>query len=168
MPGPAFRAADGVELRPIERDDHEFLAAHWNRRDVRLPTNTNEPLTTDDVAGFVDGDDSVNFLVCADGDPVGTIWLFGLDAVNARGELGYWIAEGHRGEGHATAAVDLVVEYAVAEQRLRKVVARVFEGNEPSMRVLEKAGFEREGVLRDHYYVDGEYLDATLFGWLAA
>lgn len=167
MPGPSFRAADGVELRPVEPDDHAFLVEHWNRRDVRLATNAEEPLTADGVAGFVEDDDTVPFLVCADGEPVGTIWLFDVDPVNGRGEVGYWIAEGHRGEGYATAAVDLMVEYAVAEKRLRRLVARVFEGNEASMRVLEKAGFEREGRLRDHYFVDGEYLDATLYGWLA-
>lgn len=168
MPGPPFRAVHGVELRPVEQDDRAFLVEHWNRPDVRLATNREEPLTAEDVTRIVDDDDTVNFLVCSDGDPVGTIWLFDIDRVNGRGELGYWIAEGHRGEGYATAAVELTMEYAVGEQRLRRLLARVFEGNEASMRVLEKAGFEREGRLRDHYYVDGEYLDATLFGWLAA
>ena len=43
----------------------------------------------------------------------------------------------------------------------------MFEGNEASERVLEKVGFEREGRLRDLYYVDGEFIDATLFGYLA-
>jgi len=166
MPGPAFRSTDGTELRPIEPADHEFLATHWNRRDVRLQTNTNEPLTTDDVAGFVDSDESVNFLVCADGEPAGTAWLFGVDGVHGRAELGYWIAEPSRGAGHATAATELLVDYAVAEHRLRKLVARVFEGNAASARVLEKAGFVEEGRLRDHYYVDGEYVDATLYAYL--
>ena len=165
MPGPAFRSAGGTELRAIESGDHEFLAGEWNSRDVRLPTNMNKPLTASDVAGFVDSDESVNFVVCADGEPVGAAWLFGIAPVHGRGELGYWIAQGHRGEGHATTAVRLLVEYAVAEQRLRKLTARVFEGNEVSKRVLEKVGFEEEGHLRDHYYIDGEWLDATLYAY---
>lgn len=166
MPGPPFRSTDAAELRPVEPADHEFLAEHWNRRDVRLMTNTNEPLTTDDVAEFVESDESVNFLVCADGDPVGTAWLFAEDGVHGRGEIGYWIAEPDRGRGYATAAAELMVEYGVAERRLRKLFARVFEGNEASARVLEKVGFRQEGRLREHYYVDGEYLDATLYGYL--
>lgn len=48
MPGPAFRSAGSNELRAIESGDHEFLAGEWNSRDVRLPTNTNEPLTASD------------------------------------------------------------------------------------------------------------------------
>ncbi|PSQ34578.1 GNAT family N-acetyltransferase [Halobacteriales archaeon SW_10_66_29] len=160
MPGPAFRSADSTELRAIESEDHEFLAAEWNTRDVRLPTNTYEPLTARDVAGFVGSDESVNFVVCADGEPVGAAWLFGIAPVHGRGELGYWTAE-----GHATTAARLLVEYAVAEQRLRKLTARVFEGNEASKRVLEKVGFEEAGHLRDHYYIDGELLDATLYAY---
>jgi RimJ/RimL family protein N-acetyltransferase len=167
VPGPAFRSTGGTELRPVEPSDHEFLATHWSRRDVRLATNTNEPMTTDDVAGFVDADESVTFLACAEGKPVGTAWLFDVDGVHGRAELGYWVAESHRGAGHATRAVDLLVGHAVDEHRLRKVLARVFEGNDASAHVLEKAGFEVEGRLRDHYYVDGEFLDATLYGHLA-
>jgi len=73
------------------------------------------------VAGFVDSDESVNFLVRADGDLVGTVRLFGVDGLHGRAELGYWIAEGHRGEEAATAATELAVEYGVAEHRLRKL-----------------------------------------------
>jgi len=167
MPGPAFRSADGTELRAIESEDHAFIAEKWNSRDVRLPTNTNEPMTAGDVAAAVDSDESVNFVVCADGERVGAAWLFGVKPLHGRGELGYWVADGHRGEGHATAAARLLVEYAVAEQRLRKLTARVFEGNEASERVLEKVGFEEEGLLRDHYYIDGEWLDATLYAYFA-
>jgi len=43
----------------------------------------------------------------------------------------------------------------------------VFAGNEASMRVLQKAGFEREGTLREAYRVEGEFVDAALFGLLA-
>lgn len=167
MPGPPFLAAEGTELRPIEPADHGFPAERWNRRDVWLPTNTHEPLTTDDVAGVVDSDVSVNFPICADGDPIGSAWLFDIGGVHGRAELGYWVDADHRGEGHATAAARLLVEYGVNEKRLRKLFVRVFEGNDISERVLRKVGFEQEGTLRNHYYVDGEWLDASLCGYLA-
>jgi RimJ/RimL family protein N-acetyltransferase len=56
--------------------------------------------------------------------------------------------------------------YAVDDRGLHRVTARGFETNDASRRVLEKVGFEREGTLRDHYYVDGEYVDAHVYGLL--
>lgn len=167
MPGPAFRAGEQVELRPVESDDYDFLVSNANALAIRLVTDTNRPLTRDDVADLVEADDSVQFLVCVDGDPVGTIWLFHEVPVHGRAEFGYWITADERGKGYATEAAGLLKEYATAERRLRRLMARVFEGNEASKRVLEKVGFEQEGRLRDHYYVDGEFLDATLYGWVA-
>lgn len=166
MPGPPFCATAGTELRPIEPSDHQFLADGWNRRDVRLWVNRHEPMTESDVSEILAGDEAVLFLVCSDGDPVGAAWLFDLEVVHGRGEIGYWITEDHRQEGHATAAAQLLVEYGIAEHRLRKLFARVFEGNDVSGRVLEAAGFREEGHLRDHYHVDGEWLDATLYGYV--
>ncbi|WP_340102132.1 GNAT family protein [Salinibaculum salinum] len=167
MPGPAFREGEQVELRPVEPNDYDFLVSNANTRDIRLVTDTNRPLIRDDVAGLVEADDSVHFLVCVDGDPVGTVWLFHETALHGRAEVGYWITAGERGEGYATEAVTLLTEYATAERRLRRLLARVFEGNDASKRVLETVGFKQEGTLREHYYVDGEFLDATLYGWVA-
>ena len=167
MPGPAFREGEQVELRPVESGDYDFLVSNANTLAIRLVTDTNSPLTRDDVAGLIEADDSVHFLVCVDGDPVGTIWLFHEAPVHGRAEFGYWIAADERGKGYATEAATLLREYATTERRLRRLMARVFEGNEASKRVLEKIGFEQEGRLRDHYYVDGEFLDATLYGWIA-
>lgn len=56
--------------------------------------------------------------------------------------------------------------YAFDEMGLHKVIAGVLDGNEASMRVLEKLGFEQEGVLREHENSFGEYKDRYLFGLL--
>lgn len=108
----------------------------------------------------------MHFLPCRDGDPIGFLWLFRIDDIARRGEIGYWIRPEDQGQGYATEAAKLGLRYAFDERGLHKVMARVFEGNAPSRRVLEKVGFEKGAHLRDHYYVDGEYVDTSLFGLL--
>jgi len=100
-------------------------------------------------------------------DPVGYAWAFNVNDVSGHGEIGYWIVDEERGQGHATETVDLLAEWAFHDRQLHRLQARVFAGNEASMRVLEKAGFEREGTLREAYRVEGEFVDAALFGLLA-
>ncbi|MDS0478488.1 GNAT family protein [Natrinema sp. 1APR25-10V2] len=163
MPGTPFLSGKRLDLCPVEPDDHPFLARHWNDPAVRHGTNRYDPLTESDVADVCTADDAVHFLACRDGDPVGLTWLFRIEDVNRRGDLGYWIATDEAGQGYATEAARLCLRHAFDERNLRKVVARVFEDNVASMRVLEKLGFREAGRLREHYYVDGRYVDAILY-----
>ncbi len=83
-----------------------------------------------------------------------------------RAEIGYWLAKPYWGRGIGTAAVRTACAYAFAEFGLEKVTAHVFKGNAASARVLEKAGFEREGLLRRHYRKNDRFLDVWLYGLL--
>jgi RimJ/RimL family protein N-acetyltransferase len=169
MPGPVFLNGDRLTLRTVESDDYEFIHRHWNEPSIRHGTNKYEPADRNLIDEFFrNSDDEVHFLPCHDGDPVGFLWLFRIDDVAGRGEMGYWITPDERGRGYATEAAQLGIKYAFDERGLQKLMARVFEGNNPSMHILEKAGFQREGCLRDHYYVDGEHIDTHLYGLLAS
>ena len=101
------------------------------------------------------------------GERVGTIGLHDVTATHGNGEVGYFFAPDAWGNGYATDATRTVVEYAFGERRLQKVYARAFAFNDASQRVLEKVGFEREGVHRDQVFVDGEFVDVYRFGVLA-
>jgi RimJ/RimL family protein N-acetyltransferase len=166
MPGPVFLAGDRLSLRTVTPEDHEFLVRHWNASDVRHGTAVTKPMTAERVETLLNRSDAVHFLPCHSGGPVGFVWLFDIDDVAQRAELGYWIARDERGVGYGTHAAELAVRYAFAERGLRKVSARVFETNDASRQILETLGFEREGCLREHYYADGDHLDAYLYSLL--
>jgi RimJ/RimL family protein N-acetyltransferase len=106
-------------------------------------------------------------LVCADGDPVGNVGLHDVDTAFGTAELGYYVHPDAWSNGYATDAVGQVVGYAFAELRLHKVSARCFEHNDGSRRVLEKNGFQREGVLREEAFVNDEHVDMYRYGLLA-
>jgi ribosomal-protein-alanine N-acetyltransferase len=164
-----FLTSDRLSLRPVEPDDYDFLQRHWNSAPIRRMTNQQTPLQREDIESKIESSDSSVFLlVVADDSPVGLIWLFDISHVNGRVEVGYWITDSAQGKGYATEALEAVTTYAFEELRLHKIVARVFAGNTPSIAVLERVGFEREGVVSEHYFVNGEFLDTYLFGLFAS
>jgi RimJ/RimL family protein N-acetyltransferase len=81
-------------------------------------------------------------------------------------EVGYWLLRDARGRGFATRSVRAATEHAFANGIVR-VEAHVRLGNRASERVLERLGFEREGVKRKLLRHEGERVDATLFSLVA-
>ena len=81
-------------------------------------------------------------------------------------EIGYGTMAQARGKGYATAAVQLVTQNAFRQTPLRKLIAYVHEDNQPSRRVLEKVGYKREGLLREHYLVNGSPVNEIVYGIL--
>jgi RimJ/RimL family protein N-acetyltransferase len=93
--------------------------------------------------------------------------LHHFDATRDVVEIGYWLFVEARGRGVATRVVRALAEHAFASGILR-VEAHVRLANTASERVLERLGFEREGVKRRLLRHDGRRVDATLFALLAA
>jgi RimJ/RimL family protein N-acetyltransferase len=79
------------------------------------------------------------------------------------GHFGYWLGEAFWGRGVMTAAVAHVAPYVLQRFQLPRLQSPVFEWNPASMRVLEKCGFQREGVLRRSIVKDGELIDQVLY-----
>jgi RimJ/RimL family protein N-acetyltransferase len=105
------------------------------------------------------------FIQCDDAI-VGNVSLKNISHTMRYAEIGYGVAEHHHGLGIATAAVNLLVKKSFSESPLRKLVAYVHDQNVASCRVLEKAGFAREGMLREHYLINGVPENEILFGLL--
>lgn len=87
------------------------------------------------------------------------------DVYRRSAELGYWLGETFWGRGIATEAVRAMTAYALEAFGLNRLYAGVFEWNEPSMRVLEKAGYVCEGRLRRSVVKDGRTIDSFLYAF---
>lgn len=104
----------------------------------------------------------------------GTEAIGGISAMrgneNARygAEIGYWIGEAHWGRGVGSAAVRAFCDALFQHTDIERIEAGAFATNPASHRVLEKAGFAREGHLRRKYFKDGEFIDDVLFGLVRA
>lgn len=99
-----------------------------------------------------------------EGRAVGGIGVDLGEGIHAKsGHFGYWLGADHWGRGIMTAAVRLTSAYALARYGLARLESPVFAWNPASMRVLEKAGFQREGVLRNSVFKDGQLIDQMLY-----
>jgi RimJ/RimL family protein N-acetyltransferase len=105
-----------------------------------------------------------SFAIQVDGQAVGAIGLHaGQDVERVSAEVGYWVGERYWGRGLATAAVVALTSEAFRTRPLNRLFALPFARNAPSLRVLEKAGYRREGLLRGSAEKEGQLLDQLLF-----
>lgn len=96
---------------------------------------------------------------------IGNVTLNNVNSVHRTGDTGLMI--GRRefwGKGLAFEAWHLIIEYAFNRLGLRKIIAGVVDGNEASLRTLEKLGFRIEGRLRQEVLVDGQHRDVFRLG----
>ena len=171
MPGPVFLRGDRVDLHVIEEEDVPFLQRLLDDPRVWRSLFVVTPKRMADEREFLEsttGDDTeAHFLICDDGDPIGTVGLSSITHHWGTGDLGFYVDPNAQGQGYATAGVGLLVDYAFDQRRLEKLSADVLATNPASQRVLEKNGFVEEGRFRDHGFVDGERVDVVRYGLLA-
>jgi ribosomal-protein-alanine N-acetyltransferase len=87
--------------------------------------------------------------------------------VSQSGHVGYWIGERHAGRGLMTDAVCTLTRFAFDTLRLHRIEAACIPDNVRSIRVLEKAGFRREGLLRSYLRINGSWQDHYLYARIA-
>jgi [ribosomal protein S5]-alanine N-acetyltransferase len=92
----------------------------------------------------------------------------GLELKRKRGELGYMCARDWRGRGIVPEAVRALITWAFTNLELNRIQACHFPRNPASGRVLEKAGLQREGVLRGYMVKNGVSEDVIMYGMTQA
>jgi RimJ/RimL family protein N-acetyltransferase len=97
---------------------------------------------------------------------MGTCSVFRLEPVHRRAEIGFALRRGDWGRGLASEAVASALDFAFEHLGLIRVEADADPRNHRSIRLLERLGFRREGVLRHRYIVAGEVQDTLYLGLL--
>lgn len=87
--------------------------------------------------------------------------------VSQSAHIGYWVGERFAGRGLMVDAVALVARYAFETLKLHRLEAACIPDNHRSVRVLEKAGFQREGLARSFLKINGRWHDHTLYALIA-
>ncbi len=82
--------------------------------------------------------------------------------------LGYWMGERHAGKGHMSEAVRGALRFAFQDLALHRVEAACLPSNEPSRRLLERVGFQHEGLARAYLRINGLWADHLLYAALAS
>lgn len=171
---------DGVRLRPPRMSDHAVWAElRRASREFLQPWEPTWPADDLSRAAFrrrlsiyardqEAGQGHAFFVFSAGGALVGGVSLRDVRrGVSQSGAVGYWAGQAHARRGHTLAGVRAVVRFAFDRLGLHRLEAACVPENEPSHRLLLRAGFEQEGRARAYLKINGRWRDHLLFGLLA-
>jgi len=173
--GEPFRLQAGVAIvRHWRLEDAPELAVEANDRRVsrNLRDRFPHPYRLADAEKFLAMSTSMspqtNFAIEVDGRIAGGIgYILHDDIERAGAEVGYWLGVPFWGRGIGTAAVRAITAYAfAAHPELERLFAVPFLSNPASARVLEKAGYRLEGIMRRSAIKDGRVLDQWMYALL--
>jgi ribosomal-protein-alanine N-acetyltransferase len=157
-------------LRPWRSADAESLVKYANNANIvrNLRDRFPHPYTLRDAKVFIQSCGAVrphmSFAIVVDQEAVGGIGISpGSDVERFSAEIGYWLAEPFWGRGITAEALELMSAYAFSTCRLLRLFALPFAENRQSTRVLEKAGYTREAILRSSAVKDGAVRDQALY-----
>ncbi len=100
------------------------------------------------------------------GPMIGYVGLYRMAPAHRRSEVGYLLRSDHWGKGLMTEALERVVKHGFEALGFHRVEAHTHPENRPSIRLLERCGFQFEGVLRQNYLMDGVFWDSAVYGKL--
>ena len=162
----------GIYLRLMTHEDTDLIVAWRNSDAVRRNFIYQELFTREGHENWirtqVDTGKVVQMIICdmATDKPLGSVYIRDIDRHHNKAEYGIFIGEADaRGRGIGTAAAQLMLRYCFEEVGLHRVYLRAFAENMQAIGSYEKAGFVREGLLKDDVCIDGEYRDIV---WMAA
>lgn len=148
----------------------------WRDQPSSRRHNPLKTMTRDQIAGMLRSEgsqlqdlrtyESYRWFVKTEDQVVGALSLKNISHSMQYAEIGYGISEDHHNQGIATAALRLLIDRIFMETNLRRLIAYVHDQNIPSQRVLEKLGFRQEGIMREHYVINGRAVNEVVYGLL--
>jgi RimJ/RimL family protein N-acetyltransferase len=160
-------------LRSWEWRDRDAIVRHANNRKVSLNLRDRfpYPYTERDARNWLDAviglEPETNFAIDVAGEAVGGIgYTMQSDVARRSAEIGYWLGEDFWGRGIATEALIAMTDHAFANHDLCRVFAHVFDWNQASARVLEKAGYAFEGRMRKSVTKEGQTIDQLMYAMI--
>ena len=159
-------------LRKWQLSDAADLAAVLSNKNIlnNLRDGLPYPYTEADAADYIiamlssDENSTFAYAITIDGRAVGSIGAFRQGNIHYRtAELGYYIAEEYWGKGLMTDAVRQLCDMIFSQTDILRIFAEPFAYNTGSRRVLEKAGFQLGGILKNNAYKNGQVLDMALY-----
>jgi len=169
-------AGPRLQLRQFTLADAAFM--HILRSDPRTMAHIGRPRTRDvaDAEAFIlrnEADrmrnESISWAITLKDDPalIGTIGFYRLKPEHHRGEVGYLLAPDHWGQGLMSEALNTATAYGFGHLRFHSIEAVTDARNTRSRRLLERNGFLLEGLFKENFFWDDEFLDSAVYTKLA-
>lgn len=172
---PIFLEGKSIFLRPLLKEDRFDAYASWlNDQETTLFMGSGRfPSDKEDLKDYINSYSKskdgmiLGIFLKRSSRHIGNITLHLIDWRNRNAEIGILVGDKKsRGKGYATEAITILTGHAFNRLNLRKLYAGMVKGNKGSKAVFEKVGFKVEGTLREHFYLNGKYLDCYRVGLL--
>ena len=168
-------ANDRIHLSELRASDTSAFVEYLNDQEIYDNTlSIPYPYSELDAEAYLDSVNeatakhghAVSFAIRNDAEQlIGGCAFDGL-VYNHCAEISYWLAKPYWGQGVVTDVVRAACAFAIAQWNLVRITAHVFALNKASARVLEKSGFEFEGVLSKHHRKEGRFIDSRLYAFV--
>ncbi|HEX5896206.1 MAG TPA: GNAT family N-acetyltransferase [Thermoleophilaceae bacterium] len=176
IPLPSPPLTDGhISLRPWERRDAPAVTAACQDPEIPrwtvVPHSYTERHAREFISGtavdLANGRELALAVVDAEDRLLGALGISNFDWGDLKAEIGYWIAADARRRGVGTKATRMLAVWALTRLGLERIELLANPQNEPSLRLAERAGFTREGMLRRYRRRHGVPEDLVMFSLLA-
>lgn len=163
------------KIRKWQLSDARDLASALSNTKIQdnLRDGLPYPYTEKDAVEYItamlsaDENETFAFAITIDDKVIGSIGAFRQGNIHRRtAELGYYLAEDNWGKGIMTQAVKQICNYVFDKSDVIRIYAEPFAYNTASCRVLEKAGFQYEGTLRNNAVKNGRVVDMKMYALL--
>jgi RimJ/RimL family protein N-acetyltransferase len=160
-----------ISLRSLEKEDVEYLVKYTNNPELNKYSGPYIASTVEGANKYIDecnkGIEEKKYfrfgMYKNSHKLVGVIGFFDLDDKLKKGEVGFWVAKEYWGNGYATEALNLMTKYIFEELYFHKIFVFFHEKNSAVARILEKCGYEKEGLAKNSVYNGSEYYDEIIF-----
>lgn len=164
-----FLQDDRLYLRRVEMSDVDYFLKATSDPEIRRLTGTTAFLTRKKTEGFIESISSasnrIDLMICLqESDKViGDLAIVDIDHQNRNGSFRIAITdENYTSNGYGTEALKLIIDYMFNTLNLRRIAINVYAFNARAIRAYEKLGFQKEGILKEELYFNGEYHDNIL------
>ncbi len=162
-------------LRQLKPADAEFIYGHFSDPAVTQflmdEPPLSEPAQAQEIIEFYQDPEGKTYnrwgiVRKQDNQLIGTCGYHKWDRRFFRAEIGYDLSPSSWGQGYMTEALYAVIENGFGRMGLNRIGALVYTENVRSIKLLQKLGFQKEGVLRDYFYLAGQFYDHCLLALL--
>jgi RimJ/RimL family protein N-acetyltransferase len=152
-----------VILRIPESDDINLMTGWKNDREAAKYLPYSPPVSKQDIKEYISkievNESSVVFIIETEDEiPIGICTLEDVDWKSSSAKITTVIyAKNCWGRGYGYDTVRTLTKYGMEQLNLHTIYVHILEGNEKAVRCFEKAGYEKEGILKHRLYKDGSY-----------
>ena len=166
---------DRLVLRELALEDTEFIYSHFSDPAITQFLMDEPPLSAQSQAREI-----INFYRNPEGKTynrwgivlkqnkklIGTCGYHKWHQRYFRAEIGYDLSATCWGQGYMTEALTVIIQNGFGNMGLNRIDALVYTENTRSTKLLHNLDFQKEGILRDYFYLDGKFYDHYLFSLL--